>query len=330
MTDRLRLVFAGTPEFASAHLDALLDWPGGEVVAAYTQPDRPAGRGKRLAPSPVKVLAEARGLPLRQPLSLRAPEAQAELAEFAPDVLVVVAYGLILPAAVLAIPRLGCINVHGSILPRWRGAAPVQRAIEAGDAESGVTIMQMDVGLDTGPMLQVARCAIDPRETSASLFTKLEQLGPRALIETLAQLAAGHAMAQTQDDALSSYARKIDKAEAEIDWSRPATDIDRKIRAFYPDSIAYAVLGGERIRIHRAEPCAGSGIPGTILAVSPQQIVVACAASNTDGALAIQQLQLPGGKVLSVREVLNGRADWFVPGARFDNPASSEARADGA
>lgn len=326
MTDRLRLVFAGTPEFASAHLATLLDWPGGDVVAVYTQPDRPAGRGKRLAPSPVKVLAEARGLPLHQPTSLKGAEAQAELAALAPDVLVVVAYGLILPAAVLAIPRLGCINVHGSILPRWRGAAPVQRAIEAGDAESGVTIMQMDVGLDTGPMLQVARCAIDSRETSASLFAKLEQLGPRALLETLAQLAAGQAVAEIQDDALSNYARKIDKAEAEIDWTQSAINIDRKVRAFYPDPIAFAVLRGERIRIHRAEPAAGVGIPGTILSVSPQQIVVACA----DGALAIQQLQLPGGKVLSVREVLNGRANGFAPGTRFDPVAPTGAHLHGA
>ncbi|MET0378207.1 MAG: methionyl-tRNA formyltransferase [Spongiibacteraceae bacterium] len=314
MTAPLRLVFAGTPEFASAHLQALLAWSGADVVAVYTQPDRPAGRGKKLAPSPVKTIAQAHQLALYQPLSLRQPEAQAELAALAPDVLVVVAYGLILPAAVLAIPRLGCVNVHGSILPRWRGAAPVQRAVEAGDAESGVTIMAMDEGLDTGPMFAIARCAIEARETSASLFAKLEMLGPPALIETLGRLAAGTATPQAQDNQLSNYAHKIDKAEATIDWSLPATVVDRKIRAFYPDPIAYAVMRGERIKLHNAAPVAGNGSAGRILQASAEGIVVACG----EGALAIRQLQMPGGKVLTAREVLNGRADWFAAGGDFD------------
>jgi methionyl-tRNA formyltransferase len=323
MTARLRLVFAGTPEFASAHLQALLDWPEAEVVAVYTQPDRPAGRGKKLAPSPVKTLAQSHQLPIFQPPSLRSPEAQAELAALAPDVLVVVAYGLILPAAVLAIPRFGCVNVHGSILPRWRGAAPVQRAVEAGDAESGVTIMAMDEGLDTGPMLAIARCAVAPRETSASLFAKLEQLGPPALIATLGKLAAGSAVPQVQDNSLSNYARKIDKAEAAVDWSQPAAVLDRKIRAFYPDPIAYATLRGERIKLHDVEPVAGNGPAGRILQANSDGITVAC----SEGALVIRQLQMPGGKVLSAREVLNGRADWFAVGNDFDDltsPASIE------
>jgi methionyl-tRNA formyltransferase len=317
MTSRLRLVFAGTPEFASAHLQALLDWDGADVVAVYTQPDRPAGRGKKLAPSAVKTVALERQLPVYQPLSLRQPEAQAELAALQPDVLVVVAYGLILPAAVLAIPRLGCINVHGSILPRWRGAAPVQRAVEAGDAESGVTIMLMDEGLDTGPMLAIARCPLDPRETSASLFAKLEQLGPPALIDTLGKLATGATAPQIQDDGVSSYAKKIEKPETAIDWSQPATTLDRKIRAFYPDPIAFAVLRGERIKLHDAVVTKGSGSAGTVLSADASGITVACG----EGALSLRRLQLPGGKALTAREVLNGRADWFAPGAVFDSVA---------
>lgn len=321
MTSRLRLVFAGTPEFASAHLQALIEWPEADVVAVYTQPDRPAGRGKKLAPSPVKTLAQANQLPVFQPQSLRQPDAQAELASLAPDVLVVVAYGLILPAAVLAIPRLGCINVHGSILPRWRGAAPVQRAVEAGDTESGVTIMAMDEGLDTGPMLAIARCALAPRETSASLFARLAQLGPPALIETLASLANGTVTPTTQDDSLSNYARKIDKAEAAIDWTQPAAVLDRKIRAFCPEPIAYATLRGERIKLHDADPVAGNGPAGRILQANADGITVACG----EGALIIRQLQMPGGKVLSAREVLNGRADWFAVGNDFDNiPGSAD------
>jgi methionyl-tRNA formyltransferase len=297
----------------------LLDWNGCEVVAVYTQPDRPAGRGKQLQPSPVKQVALAHGIPVFQPPTLRNAEAQAELAALRADVMVVVAYGLILPQVVLDAPRLGCVNVHGSILPRWRGAAPVQRAIEAGDAESGVTIMQMEAGLDTGPMLHIARCAIDADETSASLFAKLEQLGPPALIATLAALAAGTAHPERQDDSLSNYAAKIDKAEALIDWRQPAAVLDRRVRAFYPEPTAYTLLRGERIKLHRAEPIPGQGEPGTILTSSADGIVVACG----EGALAIRQLQLPGGKALSAREVLNGRADWFAAGNRFDPPAGA-------
>ena len=210
----LRIVFAGTPEFAAAHLRALLDWPGGEVIAVYSQPDRPAGRGKQLAMSPVKELALQHNLPVLQPLTLRDADAQAELRALQPDIMIVVAYGLILPAAVLDTPRLGCVNVHGSILPRWRGAAPIQRAIEAGDAETGVTIMQMDVGLDTGDMLNIARCKIAADETYGSLHDKLAEIGAPALIATLAQLAANSATPEKQNDALTCYAAKITKEEA--------------------------------------------------------------------------------------------------------------------
>ncbi len=314
LSDRpLRIVFAGTPDFAAIHLAALLDWPQGQVIAAYTQPDRPAGRGKKLSPSPVKALALAHGLPVYQPRSLRAPEAQAELAALAPDVLVVVAYGLILPAAVLSLPKLGCINVHGSILPRWRGAAPIQRAIEAGDSESGVTIMQMDVGLDTGAMLTLARCSIDATDTAGSLQAKLAALGPPALFETLSDLAAGRAQPIAQNDADSTYAAKLDKAQGDLDWHRDALALDRQIRAFNPAPIAFSQLGEERIKIHRAEPALGGAVapPGTIVSADASGIVVACGA----GFLRLTALQLPGGNVLTSREVLNGRAQLFSVGA---------------
>jgi len=317
MTDRpLRIVFAGTPEFASAHLQALLHWKGGEIVAAYTQPDRPAGRGKKLSASPVKILAEQHGIPVCQPKTLRDAGAQAELAALAPDVMVVVAYGLILPTAVLNTPRLGCINVHGSVLPRWRGAAPIQRAIEAGDSESGVTIMQMDEGLDTGAMLHIARCPIGPRTTAGELHDRLAELGPPALLETLAELAAGRAQPQAQDDALSCYAAKIDKAEAAIDWQRDAAVIDRQVRAFNPFPVAYTLLRGERIKLYRAEPGPACAAPaGTLVNADTGGLVVACG----NGSLKIHELQLPGGKVLSCAEVLNGRAELFTPGQCFEH-----------
>jgi len=316
MTDRpLRLVFAGTPEFAAVHLQALLRWPGCEIVAVYTQPDRPAGRGKKLSASPVKRLAQQHGLTVRQPKTLRDATAQAELAALEPDIIVVVAYGLILPAAVLDLPRLGCINVHGSVLPRWRGAAPIQRAVEAGDIESGVTIMQMDEGLDTGAMLRIVRCAIEPHDTAGDLHDKLAALGPPALIETLDELAAGRARPEPQDNALSCYAAKIDKTEALIDWRGDALDLDRKIRAFNPFPVAYAMLRGERIKIYRAEPGpALAAVPGTVVAVGPEGITVACGVDS----LNIRELQLPGGKVLNSAAVLNGYPHLFTPGQRFD------------
>jgi methionyl-tRNA formyltransferase len=319
MTDRpLRLVFAGTPDFAAAHLRALLDWPGCEVIAVYSQPDRPAGRGKKLAASPVKQLALDHDLPVYQPQSLRHADAQAELRALAADVMVVVAYGLILPQPVLDAPRLGCVNVHASLLPRWRGAAPIQRAIEAGDAETGVTIMQMDAGLDTGPMLHTVRCPIAADETAATLHDRLAAIGAPALLETLAQLAAGTARPQPQDDSLGCYAAKIDKAEAVIDWHRPAAEIERRIRAFNPFPIACTDIGSQRVKIHAAAPAAGSGEPGTLLPGAG--IRVACG----EGALDLQVLQLPGGKALPARDVLNGHATLFTPGNRFEQATHEE------
>lgn len=312
----LRIVFAGTPEFAAAHLRALLDWKGGSVVAVYSQPDRPAGRGKKLAPSAVKALALQHDLPVLQPQTLRTDEAQAELRALRPDLMVVVAYGLILPAAVLTIPRLGCVNVHGSILPRWRGAAPIQRAIEAGDAESGVTIMQMDEGLDTGAMLNIVRCKIAIDETAGSLHDKLAAIGAPALITTLEQLAANSATPEQQNDALTCYAAKINKEDAAIDWQKSAAVLDRQIRAFNPSPVAYTAIDGERVKIYRALPeTAANATPGKILSADKSGIVVSC---GENSCLRILSLQLPGGKVLSAGEVLNGRADLFVPGRIFD------------
>ncbi len=317
----LRVVFAGTPEFAAAHLRALLDWQGGEVVAVYSQPDRPAGRGKKVAMSPVKELALQHGLPVYQPLSLRNAEAQDELRALRPDIMVVVAYGLILPAAVLQTPRLGCVNVHASILPRWRGAAPIQRAIQAGDSETGVTIMQMDEGLDTGDMLSIVRCDIAADETAGSLHDKLAQLGAPALIATLEQLATDRAQPQKQDDSLTCYAAKIGKEEAALDWQQNAALLDRVIRAFNPTPVAYATLAGERIKIHRARPESNArAIAGQIISADKSGIVIGC---GENSCLRVLDLQLPGGKVLSAGEVLNGRADLFKPGSRFDNAPTS-------
>lgn len=309
----MRVIFAGTPDFAACHLQALLDAPGIDVVAVYTQPDRPAGRGKKLTPSPVKQLAEKHELPVQQPLNLKGVEQQAQLASYQADIMVVVAYGLILPAAVLATPRLGCINVHASLLPRWRGAAPIQRAIEAGDSESGVTIMQMDVGLDTGDMLLKAHCPIDADDTAASLHDKLAAIGPPALLTCLEELASGTAVAEKQDEALSNYAPKISKEEALLDWSLPAATLDLKIRALNPFPVCYTTLDGERLRIWRATPQQNDDTalqPGDICRADRAGILV----QTGRGQLLITELQLPGKKQLSAADVLNAHAPQFSPG----------------
>lgn len=304
----LNIVFAGTPEFAAHHLQALID-SHHNLLAVYTQPDRPAGRGKKLTPSPVKQLAQAAGVPVYQPASLRDAEAQAQFRHLNADIMVVVAYGLLLPQAVLDTPRLGCINVHASLLPRWRGAAPIQRAIEAGDSETGVTIMQMEAGLDTGPMLNKARCSVEAEDTAASLHDRLAALGPPALLETLASLANGTARAEAQNDSQSNYARKIDKAEAEIDWQRTAVDLDRLVRAFNPFPIAYTLVGDERLRIHAARVTGATtqGVPGSVLKVTGEGVFVNCA----EGVLQITQLQLPGKKILGAAEFVNGFPDYL-------------------
>jgi methionyl-tRNA formyltransferase len=314
MTQPLRIVFAGTPEFAAAHLKALLNNPF-EVVAVYTQPDRPAGRGQKLMPSPVKQLALQHQIAVYQPQTLRDPAAQAELAALKPDLLVVVAYGLILPQVVLDIPRLGCINSHASLLPRWRGAAPIQRAIQAGDAESGVTVMQMEAGLDTGPMLLKVSTPISADDTGGSLHDRLAELGPPAVLQAIAGLAAGSLRGEVQNDSLATYAHKLNKDEALLDWSRPAVELERLIRAFNPWPICHSSLNGAPLKVLAAqlvtEPGAGRGAPGEILAASKDGLTVACA----DGALRLTRLQLPGGKALNFADLFNSRREQFAVGS---------------
>ncbi len=305
----MRIVFAGTPEFAAHHLQALLN-AGQSVVAVYTQPDRPAGRGQKLMPSPVKQLAERHGLAVRQPPTLRDPAAQAELAALVPDLMVVVAYGLILPQAVLDIPRLGCINSHASLLPRWRGAAPIQRAVEAGDAESGVTVMRMEAGLDTGPMLLKARTPIGPEDTGGSLHDRLAELGAAAVVRALQGLADGTLTGEVQDDALATYAHKLNKDEATLDWRRPAVELERRIRAFTPWPACHTRLDGETLKVLAARPGQGAGEPGTVLAASRDGLSVACG----EGALRLTRLQLPGGKPLDFADLYNSRRERFAPG----------------
>ncbi len=312
----LRIVFAGTPEFAAHHLAALLQSEH-QVVAVYTQPDRPSGRGKKLAQSPVKQLALINGLAVEQPMSLRDEEAQATLAAYQADVMVVVAYGLLLPQAILDTPRYGCINVHGSLLPRWRGAAPIQRAIASGDKTTGITTMQMEKGLDTGPMLMHAELPIEPDDTSASLHDKLMELGAKTLLQTLSALKLGALSPEIQDDAQANYAEKITKEEANIDWSQDAQIIERLIRAYNPFPIAYTHLNGERLKIYQAEVvnAQANQPPGTISKSDGKQLLVACG----NGQLAILKAQLPGKKPLPIDALLNGYHSLFVEGDRLKN-----------
>ncbi len=308
----MRIVFAGTPDFAAGHLAALLADGSHEVVAVYTQPDRPAGRGKKLQASAVKQLALQHGIPVEQPMSLKDADAQAQLASYHADVMVVVAYGLILPAAVLRIPQFGCVNVHGSLLPRWRGAAPIQRSIWAGDSAAGVAIMQMEAGLDTGPVLLSRELPIAADDTSASLYAKLAELGPQALLQTLADLPKFLSAAKPQDEALVTYAQKLSKAEAELDWQQPATVLERWVRAFNPWPMAWLATAKGVVKVWRAETRASdaSEAPGTVLAADKHGIVI----QTADQALVITELQPPGKKAMSASEFLNGRSDWFSLG----------------
>ncbi|BBN80033.1 methionyl-tRNA formyltransferase [Pseudoalteromonas sp. A25] len=311
MTKPLRIVFAGTPDFAARHLSALIN-SHHEVVAVYSTPDRPAGRGKKLKASEVKMLALEHSLPVYQPESLKTPEAQAELAALNADVMVVVAYGVLLPKAILETPKMGCLNVHGSILPRWRGAAPIQRALWAGDEQTGVTIMQMDEGLDTGDMLHIATCPISAQDTSASLYDKLALLGPVALLDTLEQLSHGTAVATKQDDAQANYAKKLRKEEADIDWQMSAKQIALNVRAFNPWPVCFTQMQSQTVKIWQAEVLDSQGIPGTVLSSDKEGIVIACG----EQALKITQLQPQGKKPMSAQDFLNGRADWVTPGSK--------------
>ena len=300
----MKIVFAGTPEFAVPALRAAAQ--RAEVVAVYTQPDRPAGRGRGLAASPVKLEAVARGIPVLQPESLRDHDAQAALRALAPDLMVVVAYGLILPRAVLDIPVHGCWNVHASLLPRWRGAAPIQRAIEAGDPETGVCLMQMQAGLDTGPVLLSLRTPIDAEETGGQLHDRLAALGAQVLADGLGLLRAGiRPTAQPQPAQGVTYAKKLDKAEARLDWTQPATVLARKVRAFEPWPVAEAEVGGQRLRIREATALAlrHGAAPGTVLTANRQGLDIACG----EGALRLRVIQREGGRPISVADYLNAK-----------------------
>ncbi len=300
----LRVVFAGTPEFAVASFQAALARTG--VVAVLTQPDRPAGRGRSLQMSPVKQAALAANIPVHQPQSLKDESAQALLRELAPDLLVVVAYGQILPQAVLDIPVHGCWNVHASLLPRWRGAAPIQRAIEAGDDETGVCLMRMQKGLDTGPVLLQLATPITTTDTGGSLHDRLAQMGAQVLSDGLALLQAGLLpSARIQPDEGITYAHKLEKAEARLDWAQPAEVLARKIRAFHPWPIAEAMLEGERVRLHSALPLSGpsSHPPGKLVAANRDGLDIA----TGEGILRILSLQREGGKVISAGDWLNAR-----------------------
>nr|WP_298122502.1 methionyl-tRNA formyltransferase [uncultured Pseudoxanthomonas sp.] len=302
----MRIVFAGTPAFAVPSLRAA--HAHHEVVAVYTQPDRPAGRGRGLTPSPVKLEAIQRGIPVLQPLSLRRKSAQDALREMQPDVMIVVAYGLILPQAVLDIPQYGCWNVHASLLPRWRGAAPIQRAIEAGDTETGVCLMQMEAGLDTGPVLLAQSMPIGPDDTGGQLHDRLSDLGAQVLRDALGLLRAGVRLPpHPQAGEGVVYAHKLDKAEGRLDWSQPAEVLARKVRAFNPWPVAEAQVAGERLRIHGAVVVDQShgATPGTLLAAGRQGLDIACG----DGVLRLRVVQREGGKAITAADYLNARRD---------------------
>ncbi len=324
MTQALKIIFAGTPDFAARHLQALLD-AGHQVVAVYTQPDRPAGRGQQLQASPVKQLAVQQQIPVYQPKSLKKAPAQQELAALNADLMIVVAYGLILPQVVLATPRIGCINVHGSLLPRWRGAAPIQRAIWAGDADTGVTIMQMDEGLDTGAMLSKASLPITNEDTSASLYDKLAVVGPQALLAALTDLPALQAKAEPQDNALANYAEKLSKEEAQLDFTKAAVALEREIRAFNPWPISYLQLpdsnhpaAGQQLKVWRArvEAAAAAAAPGTVVRSDKKGIAIQTGA----GLLVLENIQPAGKKAMAVTDFLNGRADWLPVGLQLSLP----------
>lgn len=306
----MRIVFAGTPDFAATALKALLT-AGHDIVAVYTQPDRPAGRGRQLRPSPVKALALEAGIEVRQPENFREADTREALGQLQPDLMIVAAYGLILPASVLTIPKRGCLNIHASLLPRWRGAAPIQRAIAAGDRETGITIMQMDVGLDTGDMLLKLSTPISNDDTGQSLHDRLAGLGGEAIVTALARLDSLNP--EPQDDSQACYARKLEKAEGRIDWADSAVVLDRLIRAFNPFPGTFTENDGKVLRIHASEMISGHAMPeppGTVLQRTPEGADIACGA----GCLRLTQVQLPGSRAQSVRDLINGGKPLLLPG----------------
>ncbi|MGC3981598.1 MAG: methionyl-tRNA formyltransferase [Steroidobacteraceae bacterium] len=305
MSTSLRIVYAGTPDFAVPALQALRA-SAHQVVAVYTQPDRPAGRGRVLTASPVKACAQTHGIAVEQPVNFRDPASVEQLRSYAPDVMVVAAYGLILPQVVLDTPRYGCINIHGSLLPRWRGAAPIQRAILAGDAQTGITIMRMEAGLDTGPMIEKQGFAIDAEDTAASVHDRLASLGAILLLQTLADLPVALAKTQVQPEAGVTYAKKLSKEEAALDWSLPAAQLDRQVRAFNPWPIAETRLHGEQLRVWRANALAAThaAAPGTVVKADVTGIQVACG----EGVLNITQLQQSGRKTVAAADFIKSHS----------------------
>ncbi len=320
----LKVIFAGTPEFAAVALQALLD-SHHQVIATYTQPDRPAGRGRKLTASPVKLLAQSHNIPVLQPQRLKGEAEQQQLRDLGADVMVVVAYGLILPKAVLDTPRLGCINIHASLLPRWRGAAPIQRAILAGDEESGVTIMQMDVGLDTGAMLVIEATPIGRADNASTLHDRLAEIGARTVITALDQLPNSSAKPVTQDETQTCYAQKLSKEEALRAWNRPAIELERQVRAFNPWPIAQTHYEGEVMRIWQAQALDGvsanGAAPGSVMSATKAGIDVA----TGNGVLRIEQAQLPGGRPLAAVDLLNARKSLKQAGARFESTTTVAA-----
>lgn len=304
---QLKIIFAGTPDFAAIHLQRILSVENIEVVGVYTQPDRPAGRGKKLMASPVKSLAEQNNILIFQPASLKNIEAQKQLANLHADLMVVVAYGLILPQAVLNIPRLGCINSHASLLPRWRGAAPIQRAIQAGDVESGITVMQMQAGLDTGPILLEVTTPISPKDTGGTLHDRLANIGAKALLDVIDGLANNRLIAKPQDASLATYANKLSKNEALINWTKPATELFNTIRAFNPWPICYTLIQGKILKIHGAHIVDQQGVAGKILTFNQEGLVVACGQQ----ALCITELQFPNSRVMAFVDIYNGHQALF-------------------
>jgi len=313
----MRIVFAGTPIFAEIQLQALLQAKH-NIVAVYTQPDKPAGRGQHLQMSPVKILAQRHHIPVEQPISLKSSEALATLEQYQADVMIVAAYGLLLPEAILKLPRFGCINVHASILPRWRGASPIQQAILAGDQETGISLMQMDIGLDTGDILAQRNCEITKEDTSETLHDKLAQLGAELLVEKLEEITHSPTPRKQSDMNTSvTHAGKITKEQGRIDWHTSAKEIDQKIRAFNPWPVAFTYVGDALIRIWKAhviEDAHYSSAPGTIVAHEPALHV-----ATSNGALCIEQAQLPGKKVMPMSEILKGHAHLFAIGQQFSH-----------
>ena len=327
-SSRAPVVFAGTPEFAAVSLKALIE-EGCNVVAVYTQPDRPAKRGQKLQASPVKQLALAHDIPVEQPENFKSPESIATLREYKPALMVVAAYGLLLPQVVLDIPKHGCVNIHASLLPRWRGAAPLQRAIEAGDRTSGITLMQMEAGLDTGPMLATIKYDLGKSETAGTLHDRLAELGAELLVENLPMLLTGEARPVVQEDAQATYARKLTKQEAQIDWSQSATVIERKIRALHPAPMAWCCDGGERIRILSAEIVSEGGLgdlavepdskPGTVIGFNGHAIIVLCREKSLIG---LTRLQLPGGKPVTAKDFMNAQKPFIQACTVLESPSA--------